>query len=387
MLMTKYSAIFLLSLLFMGCASVENSYKAVTCDTSLQYDGTPLYQGAIEFPTNDFIFGDTFDESMNLVFDKAMAQAMARTKANVMSAAVATKNGVWKATRSSNGSSEEALLYWASVGKALTATVIMQLVEEGKLSLDQSASQWVTSLPNASSITIDHLLQHTSGLFSANEDLVARKNPRYHSPEENIKISTRHGAMFCPGQHWRYSNTGYTVLGKIIEQVDGRPYHEAVNARISARLELDTLRALAPLEQAGDVSPLIPADGTQPLMFPSWGYAAGSVVSSAEDMVRFWHALLTAKLLNDKNTENLFEHLYPMFDENSFYGRGVMLYSLPSNTLGAKTWLGHSGGTQGGKAVVAYSPNDKAFVAVALTGDGSAEASAHLLLKQLGSQD
>ena len=385
--MKKSSFVFVFSLIILGCSAVENSNEAVKCETPLPYEGEPLYLKNVTLPANDYVIGSAFDEATQLNLNNAMFEAMGLTKANVMSAAVATTNGSWQATRSADGSPQAVRLYWASVGKAFTATVIMQLVEEDKVALDDPVSNWVPGVPNASSITIDHLLQHTSGLFSTNEDLMVREEPRYYSPDEKIEISAKHGAMFCPGQWWRYSNTGYTILGKIIEQVDRRPYHEAVNARISDRLMLTTLRALAPLEQPADVAPLIPADGSEANMSPGWGYAAGSVVGSAEDMIRFWHALLTAQLLTEESTISLFEHLYPMFDNITFYGRGVMLYTLPDSTSGNKIWLGHSGGTPGGKAVVAYSLNKKAFVAVALTGDGSAPATAQLLLKQLGVQE
>lgn len=383
----RHYAIILLSLFSSACATVEDNYKPVTCNTPLPYEGAALYQVPVKLPPKDFTISTTFDKATKRDFDQAMNLAMTQSKAHVMSAAVATRNGIWHSTRSIHGPANKTLLYWASVGKAFTATVIMQLVEEGKITLDQPVSQWIPNLPNASSITIDHLLQHTSGLFSANEDMLVRNNPRYRSPEENINISTKHGAMFCPGQHWRYSNTGYTVLGKIIEQVDGRPYHQAVNARITRPLQLPTLQALAPLAQGENIAPLIPDDGTSPVMSPSWGFAAGNVVGSAEDMLNFWHALLSAKLLNEKNTDKLFTQLYPMFDKHSFYGRGVMLYVLPDDTSDTNTWLGHGGGTPGAKAIVAYSPKEQAFVAVALTGDGSAEASAYLLLKQVNIQN
>ncbi|WP_407929072.1 serine hydrolase [Desulfomarina profundi] len=85
-------------------------------------------------------------------------------------------------------------------------------------------------------LTQSDLLLHTAGLFSANEDVEFRKSPRYITPGEAIHISISHGAMFCSGENWRYLNTGYTILGQIIEAVEGQPYHEMVNRRISKRL-------------------------------------------------------------------------------------------------------------------------------------------------------
>ena len=357
-------------------------YKPVECSGTYRYQGKPLYQSAIDLPDPKFDFADSFDDEKKLAFDNAMQAAIDYTNASAMTAAVATKDSLWAATKTADQQVSRQTLYWASVGKALTATVIMQLEQEGKLSLDDTVQQWLPQLPNADAITIDHLLQHTSGLFSYNEDLQHRNNPGYLSPEESLQISAKHGAMFCPGHYWRYTNTGYIALGIIIEAIEGQPYHQVVNTRIIAPLKLHDMRALAPEESTTNVAPLTPADSEQAIA-ASWPYAAGNVVSSAEDMIRFWHALLTGQLLNSENTSHLFEQLYPMFDDGTFYGRGVMLYAIADIN---DTWLGHSGGAPGANAVIAYSSRHNAYVAVALTGDGSAHASANLLLKQLAAE-
>jgi len=359
-------------------------YAPAKCRSALPYEGAKLYAQKVELPLDYEFRGADFNGDAIERLDSAMKDAMKFSKAAHMTASLATTDAIWRSTRSSDETQEPVRLYWASVGKALTAVVIMQLVEEGELKLTDPVSRWTPELPNGAFTSVDHLLLHTAGLFSANEDVEFRKSPRYLTPKEAIRISVSHGAMFCPGQHWRYSNTGYTILGQIIEAIEGQPYHEVVNRRIAKPLQLTTLRALAPHESPTDVAPLTPADGMKPGHSPDWGYSAGSVVSSAEDMLRFWHALLTARLVSPENTSRMFEELYPMFGSRTYYGRGVMLYELPGEEKGQiKKWLGHSGGTPGAKAVVAYSAHDRAFVAVALSGDGSAEAAANLLLKML----
>jgi D-alanyl-D-alanine carboxypeptidase len=101
-------------------------------------------------------------------------------------------------------------------------------------------------------------------------------------------------------------------------------------------------------------------------------------------MIAFWQGLLSGKLLPQSVVESQFATLYPMFGQPMFYGEGVMVYDLPvASGEAPSVWVGHSGGAPGVKAVVAYALREKAFVAVALTGDGSAEAAAALLLKQL----
>ncbi|MBC7983814.1 MAG: beta-lactamase family protein [Candidatus Obscuribacterales bacterium] len=373
------SAIFLA---LMSSAAIPADYKPVLCSEPRPYNGKPLFQGAALLPAEDFTLGIAFDTATNERLNQAVTEAMKHTKARAMTAAVASIDGMWKADQSADGTTPPVRFYWASVGKSLTATVILQLVEENKVSLDDSIARWLPAFPNSSAIRIDDLLQHTAGVFSANEDLVVRRERRYRSSDEGIAIAKKHGPMFCAGEHWRYSNTGYEMLGKIIEAIEARPYHEVIKRRISDPLKLTTLRALAPAEEPTDVAKLLPTQTNEPAVIPSWANAAGNVVGSAEDMLKFWHALLTSKLLSQESTQRRFERLYPMFDAGTFYGRGVMLYSFVDGAA-EKTWLGHSGGAPGVKAVVAFSPDTQTFVAVALTGDGSAEASANLLLKRL----
>jgi D-alanyl-D-alanine carboxypeptidase len=368
----------------------QQDYAPVACDATKPYEGPPLYAGRIELPPPHPAPTQHFDPAVTAKLERALADALTRTKAGVIAAAVATPSQTWSATRTAEGQASQQRLWWASAGKSLTAVVIMQLVNEGKLSLADPLAKWLPDFPNAKVITIDHLLRHTGGVFSANEDLTARRDPKYRAPAESVAIARTHGPMFCPGQWWRYSNTGYTMLGLIIEALEGRPYHEVVNARIAARLGLTSLRALAPKEEPADVAALRPSDPAEPRMVPNWAWAAGGVVSNADEMLAFWRALVTGELLGTDTTALLFDRLAPMFDKVTYYGRGVMIYVLPAGPPGSpsanapsRVWLGHSGGAPGAKAIVAWSASERAFVAVALTGDGSAEAAANLLLAQL----
>ena len=365
------SRLALLSLLLASTviAAAGSEYRPVRCTERRPYEGGPLDSKSVELPPSDFALGGAFPQATRDRLDRAVAEAAKLTGAPQMTVAIANREGFY----AQEGGK---LLYWVSVGKAFTATAVLQLVEEGKLRLSDPLSKWFPSFPNAKAITIDDLLLHTAGIFSANEDFAARKSPRYRSPMESIEISARHGAMFCPGQNWRYSNTGYTLLGAILESIEGKPYRQIVQARLLDRLGLNSLRVVEPDDPLSDVAPLLPKGGGDPGMSPSWGGAAGSIVGPAGDMLRFWHALLTGKLLSLEATAGRFARLYPMFDSGTYYGQGVMVYDVPG-----VLWLGHSGGTPGAKAVVAYSPADRAFVAVAINTDGPAEAVANLMLR------
>lgn len=383
---TYFAGLRALALLVMASLCWVASAQAVderpNCRKTVRYEGPSRYARRITVPVAFTSAAHDIDASTARRLNTALTLAQEKTRASHMGASVFTERGLWHQNLAEQGE-PVSRYYWASVGKALTAVVAMQLIEEGKLALDDTVTPWFPTVPNAKHITIDMLLTHTSGLFSANEDEALRQARRYVDPDEFVRIAVAHGPMFCPGQAWRYTNTGYVMLGRIIEAVDGRPYHDSVNSRIAAALKLSTLRALAPQELPDDVAALRPSDGSVAQVEPSWPYAAGSVVASPEDMARFWVALLSGKLLSAKHTTRLFEHPYPMFDNGTYYGRGAMVYEVPQPDGEPEIWLGHSGGTPGAKAVVAYSPGDAAVVAVALTGDGSAEATVNLLLKAL----
>lgn len=154
----------------------------------------------------------------------------------------------------------------------------------------------------------------------------------------------------------------------------------AITARIIAPLGLKTLHALAPGGGAGGVAPLV-SKQEKPID-PSWAGAAGPIVGSAGDMVRFWSALLDGRLISPSLAASMTTTLYPMFDPGTFYGLGTMVFDVPDGNKRI-LWIGHAGGTPGASALVVYSPADHAFAAVALTGDGSAVASVNLLLKAL----
>ncbi len=321
--------------------------------------------------------------------EKACERALAATKAPAMTVAVGVPGkGLWSATRTAQltaGETASQVFYWASAGKAFTAVVVLQLVEEGKLKLEDKLAQWFPDFPNAKVITLDHLLTHTSGLYSFQNDPTLRAQPGYKSPETLLAVAKAHGNAFCPGEYWAYCNTGYVLLARIVEQVEGQPFHEVVNRRIIDRLGLKHTRSLAPKSLVADIAAAHPGkpEEAEPEFHFSTPFGAGNIVGPAEELVRFWSALLGGQLVKPKTVQEMFERLYPMFGQPQFYGRGVMLYEVPKPDGGTQVWLGHSGGCPGIKAVVAYAPEAGAFVAVALNNDGSAEATAHLLLKAL----
>ncbi|SFM14592.1 serine hydrolase [Variovorax sp. OV329] len=369
----------LLTALASACTGpvLAGDYPPVTCDARAAYAGRPLRAAVdIDVPT-PAIPDSPLDPGTARRLDDAFTLTQGAARAPTMTAAVAIPGkGEWQRNAAPAGTPP--VWFWASVGKTMTAVVVLQLAEEGKLSLDDKVSRWIRDVPNGDVATVRDLLAHTSGLFSANEDLPARADPRYRPPSETLTIARRHGAMFCPGANWRYSNTGYDLLGEIIARLDGRPFEQSIAARIIQPLALRSMRALVPGSDADGVAPLQSA--RERPIDPSWTGAAGAIVADAADMARFWAALMEGRLVPRKTVEAMFGTLYPMFDPGTFYGLGVMAFDVPDKDR-QLLWLGHAGGTPGASAVLAYSPADNAIVAVALTGDGPAVAVANQLLK------
>jgi D-alanyl-D-alanine carboxypeptidase len=361
----------LLSLLAVNANAAD--YTPVNCAQRQPYAGRPLH-AALVVPSPAVVPEAALNPARSARLDAALATITARTGASAVTAAVGIEGeGLWTG-------GAPLPLFWASVGKTFTAVVVLQLVQEGKISLDDPVSRWVKDVPNGDAVTVRDLLAHTAGLFSANEDLKVHADPRYRGPAETLAIARRHGAMFCPGADWHYSNTGYDLLGEIVRIVDHRSIDQAITARIIAPLGLKTLRALAPGGGADGVAPLV-SKQDKPID-PSWAGAAGPIAGSAADMVRFWAALLDGRLIAPSLAASMTSTLYPMFDPGTFYGLGAMVFDVPDGNK-RLLWIGHAGGTPGASALVVYSPSDHAFAAVALTGDGSAVASVNLLLKAL----
>ncbi|MCX5193603.1 beta-lactamase family protein [Streptomyces sp. NBC_00249] len=195
--------------------------------------------------------------------------------------------------------------------KAFVAVVVLQLVGEGKIGLDAFVDTYLPGLVRGEGIdgrriTVRQLLQHTSGLpdYSVHLDDDEIRN-RYIEPRELLDIAFQHKADADPGKTWGYSNTNYVLAGLIVQKVTGRPLAEEIDRRVIKRIGLRHTYFPAPGEKTiREPHPRgyhrNPADG--PLrdfteMDPSWGWAAGQLISTNSDVNRFFTALLAGRLL------------------------------------------------------------------------------------------
>lgn len=193
-----------------------------------------------------------------------------------------------------------------SVTKTFVATVVLQLVGESRLTLDDSVERWLPGVvPGGERITVRELLNHTSGLFDYTQDEAFLqswlRDPRHEwTPSEIIGIATAHQPTAAPGAAWRYSNTGYIVLGLIAEAATGRPLATELDARIFAPLRLratsfDSGPRIAGRHAHGYFGGGRARDVTA--FSPSGAWAAGAIVSNADDVARFYRALMRGRLL------------------------------------------------------------------------------------------
>jgi D-alanyl-D-alanine carboxypeptidase len=250
-----------------------------------------------------------------------------------------------------------------SITKSFTATIVLQLAQEGKLALDQPLSDFLPSIPHASSITIRELLNHTSGMPdtapATQAELLA--HPRRNLDIDDV-ITASVALPWGPIGVYSYSDTGYQVLGKIVEQVTKHPLAQEYRKRILRPLHL-THTSFVP----GSALPGPYAHGYAWLTgfrprdvshwTTSYAWAAGSMVSTLGDLKRWAPALATGRGVLDAAFQSQRLTFVPT---NDAYG---INYGLGIWQLGA--FLGHDGGIPGYNSLVLYSPTLKTtFVAL-----------------------
>ncbi|WP_197043638.1 serine hydrolase domain-containing protein [Saccharothrix sp. NRRL B-16314] len=245
-----------------------------------------------------------------------------------------------------------------SASKMFASVVVLQLVGEGKVELDASIEKYLPGLVrakgvDASKITVRRLLQHDSGLpdytdslFPAMGDLLPYQHV-YLEPRELLDLANAREDGRPAGSGWSYSNTNYVLAGLIAQQVTGRPFNELVTTRVIERIGLRDTYAPEVGEQ--DIRGRHPKgyqrnpvtdellDFTR--MDPSWGWAAGQLVSTPGDLNTFLGALLGGKLLEPAQLAQL-RATIPT-DPESGQGYGLGIFSIPLS-CGKVAW-GHGG--------------------------------------------
>ena len=238
--------------------------------------------------------------------------------------------------------------------KTFVAVAALQLAGEGRLALTDTVERWLPGLvPGGGAITVRQLLNHTSGLadYVPDEDdtfirRVLADRHRVWTPHELVAIGTAQPPLFAPGAAWAYSNTGYVLLGLIVEAASGHPLATELRRRIFAPLHLrGTSFATGPriVGRHGHGYSRFAArhryDITE--VDQSWAGAAGAIVSRARDLARFQCALLGGRLLRPDLLAEM-RTTVPVGGQGSGYGLGLIRSRRPCGTF----W-GHGGETLG----------------------------------------
>jgi D-alanyl-D-alanine carboxypeptidase len=269
----------------------------------------------------------------------------------------------------------------ASNSKQITASAILMLVEEGKLSLDDHVSRFFPDLTRANEITIRRLLSHTSGYQDYYPlDYVAPFMARPISPQGILDTWARKPLDFSPGSQWQYSNTNYTITGLIVEKITGHPLIDFLRARI-----FQPLGMLSPIDV--DRTPWSSADPdgyTRNALGPArsatpegagWMFAAGELAMTAADLALWDISLMNGSLLKHASLEALTTEVRLKNGAGAGYALGLGV----SNVNGHRKWS-HGGGANGFVSENFILPDDKISVAVLTNQDDPA---AHRIAAQI----
>ncbi|MEZ4686657.1 MAG: serine hydrolase domain-containing protein [Bacteroidia bacterium] len=247
-----------------------------------------------------------------------------------------------------------------SISKTFTAVLVMQLVEQGKLSLDTRLSEFYPKIPNAEKITIEHLLRHRSGIYNFTID------PEYAdymeepiSKKKLVKIISKYDSDFEPGAKYSYSNSGYVLLSFIIEELSGKSYADLLQQSICTPCTFENTyfggkidpgkKEARSYEFANGWKASTETDMSVP-------QGAGALVSTPRDLNRFFNCLFDYKLVNE-------ESIAKMTDLRDNYGFGLFEFPFYS-----KKAIGHNGGIDGFVSSAGYFPEEKTSVALITNG-------------------
>ncbi|MFE0650386.1 serine hydrolase domain-containing protein [Streptomyces sp. NPDC059534] len=254
--------------------------------------------------------------------------------------------------------------------KTFTVTALLELLDDGRIRLDDPISQYVKGVRNGHRITLRHLAEMRSGLFPYTSDPdfihgLLSDPERSYTPEEVLAFGMKHKNTFKPGEKFEYSNSNLILLGLVVEKVSGHRLADFIHRRVlrPARLRHTLLptgaefpsphpRGYTDQTLSGGI-----ADATD--WNPSWAWAAGAMISDLEDLHRWAKIVATGELLSPEAQAQRLKTLPTGFPGTS-YGLGIL------ETGG---WIGHNGSIPGYETVTVYLPSKKATLVLMINTD------------------
>ncbi|HYG30199.1 MAG TPA: serine hydrolase domain-containing protein [Allosphingosinicella sp.] len=272
----------------------------------------------------------------------------------------------------------DSLFRLGSITKQFTAAAILQLVQAGRISVDDPISRFFPDYPQpAASATVRQLLNHTSGIQSYTAIpgwMVEANTSRARTTAEMMALVRDLPPRTPPGEAWAYNNSGYVLLGAIIERVTGRPWYRAVE-RMTGRLGIRGIGYGAERESSPRmVRGYTVADGRvvpAPRIHMSVPHGAGGLVGSVGDLARWAHALHRGRVLSPQLYEAMTTPANLTGGRTHPYGFGVRF-----DRLRDRETIEHGGAIFGFNTESIYIPSEDVFVAVLANSDGPTTAPA-----------
>jgi D-alanyl-D-alanine carboxypeptidase len=255
-----------------------------------------------------------------------------------------------------------------SITKSFTAIAVLKQIEEGNLAFTDTVDEFVSEIPNGSSITVRHLLSMRSGVFEYQADatfkanFVLNPNMKF-GPWDAVAIMRKHAANFAPGTKTEYTNSNYVLLGLILEAVSGETAPAAITKDVieAAGLEetsFPSTSALPTPYSEGHNLLFYPFVYLTTSMNPSIPWTAGAIVSTVGDLHKFAVALGSGALLSPEMFEEQQQYcpLPYSYEGPTQFGYGLGLISFGD-------WIGHNGSVPGYEAEAFYEPATGAVIA------------------------
>jgi len=272
-----------------------------------------------------------------------------------------------------------------STVKMFTAVTILMLAEEGKLSLEDKISSYlqgdvINKIENADQATIRQLLQHSSGIYNYIQNLqfqTASTNDliREWKPEDLLHYAYNKNAYFEPGEDVYYSNTGYIMLGLLIEKIEGKPFYKVFeeNLFIPLNLTMTKFAAEDPVPDGivrGYIDLYSNLQVIESTYFSGWDYytADGGLISNPYDLNVFFRAIMSGGVLSEQFLNEMLEWRSPEEPASDFfpisYGLGIFKIATPHGIA-----YMHSGDAIGYYANMLYFPDDSTTIVYAVNSN------------------
>lgn len=265
----------------------------------------------------------------------------------------------------------------ASNSKQVIATAALLLVERGKLSLDDTVARFYPDLTRAKDITLRQLLSHTSGYrdFYA-EDYTTLELQKPTMPDDLLNLWARKPLSFEPGTRYQYSNTGFVLMGRIIEKAANQPLFEFLKQNIFAKLNMasvtdDSTGAWDKADPIGYMRHAFGPSRPATLLGRGWSFGAGQLAMTASDLARWDISLIDGGILTPASLKTLTTGITLADGTATSYALGIGVSQMVN---GHRRWA-HTGGLPGFASSNVTFPDDKAAIAVLTNGEnGSAGA-------------